>query len=162
MFCVQGARVSTIVRVSLKSIGAEIRAGHDIPQEFSTAAIEGGDLVLHFGEPRSSSARDDSLLTDGRAKSERGTRLRRRRHSSRNRMKTRGWNVTAKMLNSKGQMVTIYEPFVKALRGVKLTKPEQRKRVIDVLRANGNRPGPVSIDYYLSNTLEYLQKESEQ
>jgi len=76
-------------------------------------------------------------------------------------MKTRGWNVVTKTTNSKGQTVTIYEPFVIALRGQKLTRTEQRKRVVDVLRQNGNRPGPVSIDYYLSNTLEYLQKEAE-
>lgn len=158
----QDARVSTIVRVSLKSIGAEIQASHAIPQEFSTASIEGGDLVMRFGDVESPAGRRDPVLTDGSAKSNRGTPPRRRRHSSRNRMKTRGWNVITKMLNSKGQMVTIYEPFVQALRGVKTPKSEQRKRVIDVLRANGNRPGPVSIDYYLSNTLEYLQKEPEQ
>lgn len=150
------ARVSTIVRVALKAIGDDIRTAHGIQLEFSSAAVEGPDLVLTFGEdvdrpPRQPSA---SLRPGGRA-----ARQRRRRHSSRNRMKTRGWNVVTKMVNSKGQTVAIYEPFVVALRGQKLSRGEQRKRVVDVLRENGNRPGPVSIDYYLTNTLEYLEKE---
>lgn len=76
-------------------------------------------------------------------------------------MKTRGWNIISKMTNSRGQTTTIYEPFVLALRDSKLSKSEQRKRVVGILRANGNRPGPVSIEYYLSNTLEYLKQEAQ-
>lgn len=149
------ARVSTIVRVTLKSIGDEIRTANRIPQEFSGAVVDGSELVLTFGERPIVIRHADPRLSPLQ---ERAPRSRRRRHSSRNRMKTRGWNVVTKMENSRGQTVTIYEPFVVALRGQRLTKSEQRKRVIEILRENGNRPGPVSVDYYLTNTLEYIQK----
>lgn len=149
------ARISTIVRVSLKSIGEEIRETHRIPQRFSGATVDGSDLLLTFGEDSV-----QSLSIDPRTIPTSGQRVspRRRRHSSRNRMKTRGWNVVTKMVNSKGQTVGIYEPFVTALRGQKLSKSDQRKRVIEILRENGNRPGPVSVDYYLTNTLEYIER----
>lgn len=75
-------------------------------------------------------------------------------------MKTRGWPIVAKIVNSRGQTATIYEPFVRALQMQKLSRAEARKKVADVLRQNGNRPGPVSVEYYLDNTLDYLQRES--
>ena len=75
-------------------------------------------------------------------------------------MRTRGWGVVAKTVNSKGQTVTIYEPFVEALRGKALSRREQEAVVSRILRDNGNHPGRVSIDYYLSNTLEYLARGS--
>jgi hypothetical protein len=158
---VRDARVSIIVRVPVSSIGEEIRGSHGISQEFSSADLEGTDLVLRFGEAE---LRSRPVLSRPYSRGQASSNLdaaRRRRHSARNRMKTRGWNVVTKMTNSKGQTVAIYEPFVLALRGQKLTRSEQRKRVVEVLRENGNRPGPVSVDYYLSNTLEFLQKAEE-
>lgn len=161
MFClafVRDARVSTVVRVSLESIGEEIRTSHAITQSFSSASVEGGDLVLNFGDIELGPRPVQMASLTSETIPSRSAKPRSRRHSARNRMKTRGWNVVTKMTNSKGQTVTIYEPFVLALRGQKLTRTGQRKRVVDVLRENGNRPGPVSIAYYLSNTLEYLEK----
>ena len=72
-------------------------------------------------------------------------------------MKTQGWNVVTKTTNSHGQTVTIYKPFVDALSGMKGSKREKEKVVTEILRANGNRPGPGSVRYYLENTLEYLE-----
>jgi hypothetical protein len=77
-------------------------------------------------------------------------------------MKTRGWNVVTKTTNSHGQTVTIYEPFVKALRGMSGPRRAKEKAVSEILKANGNKPGPESVKYYLENTLEYLAMESSQ
>jgi hypothetical protein len=40
-----------------------------------------------------------------------------------------------------------------------MSKRERKGIVARILRDNGNRPGVASIDYFLANTLEYLQKE---
>lgn len=72
-------------------------------------------------------------------------------------MKTRGWEVVARITNSKGQKCTIYKPFVAALQDPDLSLDEQRKRVEAILRANRNRPSENSIMYFLDNTLEYLK-----
>ena len=63
------------------------------------------------------------------------------------------------MLNSRGQVATIYEPFVAALRGVKAPRRRLENLVAEVLRSNGNKPGRESIQYFLDNTLEFLNKE---
>lgn len=85
----------------------------------------------------------------------------RRRRGKRNRIKTRGWNVIAKITNSKGLKANIYEPFVKALEGKELSKTEQRKIVKDIIISNGNDPKSESVDYMLENTLEYLKMKQE-
>lgn len=76
-------------------------------------------------------------------------------------MKTRGWEVVARITNSKGQYCAIYKPFVEALQDQKLTIDEQRKLVETVLKTNRNRPAEASIEYFLDNTLEYLRKQRE-
>ena len=75
-------------------------------------------------------------------------------------MTTRGWPVIAKISNSKGQTAVIYRPFVDALTKQGLSRKDQRAVVEDILRANGNRPSEASVEYFLSNTLEFLRKES--
>ena len=74
-------------------------------------------------------------------------------------MKTRGWEVVARITNSKGQNCAIYKPFVDALQNQKLPIDEQKKLVEGILRSNRNRPSETSIQYFLENTLEYLKKE---
>lgn len=76
-------------------------------------------------------------------------------------MKTKGWEVVARITNSKGQYCAIYKPFVEALQDPKLTIEEQKKIVEAVLKTNRNRPAEASIQYFLDNTLEYLQKQRE-
>jgi hypothetical protein len=71
-------------------------------------------------------------------------------------MKTRGWQIVARITNSKGQKCTIYKPFVDALQDPKLAIEEQKKLVEKILRSNRNRPSEASIQYFLENTLEYL------
>jgi hypothetical protein len=77
-------------------------------------------------------------------------------------MKTKGWDVAGRMTNSKGQQCTIYKPFVDALSEAELTTEERKRLVEKILRSNRNRPFEGSIQYFLENTLEYLQKQSEQ
>ena len=72
-------------------------------------------------------------------------------------MKTRGWQVIAKFVNSKNQKCSIYKPFVDALQGKSMTLEEQRKTVESILRSNRNKPTNESIQYFLENTLEYLK-----
>ena len=77
-------------------------------------------------------------------------------------MKTRGWEVVARIANIRGQNCAIYKPFVDALQDPKLIIEEQEKIVEKILRSNRNRPYKSSIQYFLENTLEYLRKQREQ
>ena len=74
-------------------------------------------------------------------------------------MKTRGWEVVARITNSKGQKCAIYKPFVDALQDTKLSVEDQKKLVKRILRANRNKPSESSIQYFHENTLEYLEKK---
>jgi hypothetical protein len=76
-------------------------------------------------------------------------------------MKTRGWDIVARMTNQKGQSCAIYSPFVAAL-SQPLSAVEQRSAVVRILRSNGNRPSEESISYFLENTLEYLKRKDKQ
>jgi hypothetical protein len=76
-------------------------------------------------------------------------------------MRTRGWEVVARISNSKGQKCSIYKPFADALQDPKLTIEERKKIVEGILRSNRNRPSEESISYFLENTLEYLNKPIE-
>ena len=80
----------------------------------------------------------------------------RRRRKVRNRIRTRGWSVVSKITNSQGLTANIYEPFVKALGDKPLPKNEQRKLVRQIMVDNGNKPTDQSVEYFLTNTLEYL------
>lgn len=75
-------------------------------------------------------------------------------------MKTRGWNVVTKTTNSHGQTVSIYEPFVKVLRGMTGPRRAKEKVAAEILKANGNRPASDSEKYFLEDTLEFLAKEA--
>jgi len=73
-------------------------------------------------------------------------------------MKTRGWEIIDRMTNSKGQKCAIYKPFVDVLQNPSLSREGQREVVKKILRKNRNRPSETSIQYFLENTLEYLEK----
>ena len=117
--------------------------------------IEADALVLYFREkPAEKNPR--ALTKEHQITVKKKRRTRRKR----NRMKTRGWKVVARIRNSKGQKCAVYEPFVEALKDL-LPLADQRLVVAKILRSNKNRPSETSIQYFLENTLEYLEKQKQ-
>jgi hypothetical protein len=148
-----GAKVFIVVKIPISEIEVWIRSKYDLPGVLEEFRIEEKDLVLHFAEKEeieTKSAEDVPLPKATNA-------TRRRAHRKRNRMKTRGWRITARITNSKGQKCTIYEPFVNALEDSRLTYELQKKAVEEILKSNRNKPAEESIQYFLENTLEYLK-----
>lgn len=145
--------VVTLVRIPIIEIEEWIRSKHLLPKVLTDYRIEENALVLYFSEQPISEKR---LIPSSH---ENLMHRRRRAHRKRNRMKTRGWQVVARMTNSKGQKCVIYKPFVDALKDSKLTVEEQKKIVEKILRSNRNRPSETSIHYFLENTLEYLANQ---
>jgi hypothetical protein len=144
--------ILTLVKIPISEIEEWIRAKHILPSVLSEFRLEENNLVLCFKDEESSSKELDP-------QSVRNPTRRRRARRKRNRMKTRGWEVVARITNSKGQKCSIYKPFVDALTtDQNITDDEQRKLVEKILRSNRNRPSEASIQYFLENTLEYLKK----
>lgn len=142
--------VLTLVKIPITEILDWIRTKHELPQVLTDFRIDGKTLVLYLSdEPVFEKDLHSPLVGNP-------TQRRRRAHRKRNRMKTRGWPVVARMTNSKGQECAIYKPFVDALQDQKFTVEAQRKLVEKILRSNRNRPSEASIQYFLENTLEYL------
>jgi hypothetical protein len=170
--------VFVVVKVPIQPIVNDIRSRNDLREELFEAKLEGDNLVLLFKrlpERLNGSAKIDihvPPLKEQRpvnvapirqvGKGITATQRRRRKLSSRNRMKTRGWQVAAKILNSRGQSAVIYRPFVEALFRKQLTPAQQRQLVAEILRSNGNSPTETSVDYFLTNTLEYLEQVNKQ
>jgi hypothetical protein len=173
------ADVRTVVRIPLGDIAADVAQMHGIRLQLALVKIDGNSLVLEFGgagklegsgvtpaggpgehRATSSDATLEPMSQSKNLSAPSPPTRRTRRAGRRNRMKTRSWNVVTKTTNSHGQTVTIYEPFVKALRGMSGPRRAKEKAVSEILKANGNKPGPESVKYYLENTLEYLAKES--
>jgi hypothetical protein len=148
-----GEQVLTVVKIPISEIEEWIRARHTLPSILADFRIEEDKLVLYFNQ-------EDTSKTDLDTQTSK-TSTRRRAHRKRNRMKTRGWDVVARITNSKGQECAIYRPFVEALQNQKMTPEEQKKSVEEILRSNRNRPSEASVRYFLENTLEYLKKEFE-
>jgi len=148
-------QVLTLVRIPLAEIEEWIRTKHDLPSVLSDFRLEDNTLVLYFRDEEEQERKVNSELPSDLTR-------RRRARRKRNRMKTRGWEVVARITNSKGQCCAIYRPFVEALQDPKLTIEEQKKAVERILRSNRNRPFETSIQYFLENTIEYLQKQREQ
>jgi hypothetical protein len=146
-------QVITIAKIPIKDIEEWIRTKHILPMVLSDFRLEGDNLVLTFHEEPPTEKQGDSPSPKTRTR-------RRRARKKRNRMKTRGWEVEARITNSKGQKCAIYKPFVDALKDQKMTAEEQKKVVEKILRSNRNRPDANSINYYLENTLEYLKGRS--
>lgn len=148
--------VLTLVKIPIKEIVEWIRTKHVLPKVLTDFRIDEKALVLYFSDEPVFEKNLDSLLTAN------PTSRRRRAHRKRNRMKIRGWQVVARMTNSKGQKCAIYKPFVDALQDSKLTVEEQKKLVEKILRSNRNRPFEASIQYFRENTLEYLRSQEGQ
>ena len=115
--------------------------------------IEENDLVLYFQEDENVERADDLHPS-------KNPHRKRRAHRRRNRMRTRGWDIIARITNSKGQHCAIYKPFVEALQKPNLTIGEQKRLVEGILRSNRNKPSEVSVQYFLENTIEYLQSQA--
>ena len=143
--------VLTLVKVPISEIEEWMRAKHVLPKVLTDFRIEENNLILYFSNEHTQKESDPQLFQ---------TSVRKRRaRRKRNRMKTRGWEVVARMTNSKGQECAIYKPFVEALQDRTLNPEEQRKFVEKILRSNGNRPSETSIQYFLENTIEYLRNQ---
>ena len=143
--------IMTVVKIPISYIEQTVRANHVLPKLLVEARIDEGTLVLSFSdEPKAEENLDPS---DG------ASRKRRRAHRKRNRMKTRGWEIVARITNSKGQKCSIYKPFVDALDRPNLTVEEQKAAVIKILRSNRNKPSEESVRYFLENTIEYLRSQ---
>jgi len=141
--------VLTVVKIPISDIEQTIRVNHVLPKLLVEVRIDEGTLILSFSdEPK---AEEDFDSFDG------VSRKRRRAHRRRNRMKTRNWEIVARITNSKGQKCSIYRPFVDALRDSSLGVEEQKAIVARILRSNRNKPSEESVRYFLENTLEYLR-----
>jgi hypothetical protein len=148
------SQVITLVKIPISEIEEWIRTKHDLPPLLMDFRIEEKSLILSFREEEISEKIEGKLtVVNSRRK---------RSYRKRNRMKTRGWEMVARITNSKGQKCTVYRPFVEALQDPGLPIEEQKKIVERILKANRNRPSEESILYFLGNTLEYLQKQREQ
>jgi hypothetical protein len=142
-----------VVKKPLADIEEEIRRKYSVRTALSDVAIEQDALVFTFDGKQDAGTVDTPV--------ERVPVRRRRKRRVRNRMKTRGWDIVAKFINSHGQSCTIYRPFYAALSAQKLKRKEAYSTVRDILVSNGNSPKPSSIEYFLNNTLEYLTKTSQ-
>jgi len=146
-----GEEIQIVVRKSLSDLEAELRSRYKIEDHpLESSFIEDGAVVFVFGD-RGLKQRSSG----GSLQPRRGPR---RRKGRRNRTRTRGWKPLATVTNSLGQRVRIYDVFVNALKDKNLGRVEQRKVVENLIRANGNDPARDQVDYFLSNTLEYLRQ----
>ena len=145
--------VVTSVRVPIQDIEQIIRSRHNLPKTMIDIRLETDALILYFADKE----KEDSSVSSPHSPPVMTKTKRRKRRSRRrrNRMKTRGWDVVARIVNKKGQRCNIYEPFVEAL-SRPLSTDDQKAVVAKILRSNKNRPSETSIEYFLENTLEYL------
>jgi hypothetical protein len=146
--------VLTAVRIPIAEIEETLRTKHALPPILADVRVDGDSLVLYFG------GEVEPVEGGGTIDSSGGIRRRRRIRRRRNRMKTRGWEIVARIVNSKGQKCAIYKPFVEALSEPHTSIEDQKAVVERILRSNGNRPSPESTLYFLENTLEFLKKNS--
>lgn len=145
--------VITLVKMPITEIEEWVRTKHTLPKVLTEFRIEENDLLLFFNDGERQKER---LLPKVSTSGTRGRKARRKR----NRMKTRGWKIVSRITNSKGQKCSIYRPFVEALKNSNLPKLEQKKLVEKILKSNRNKPSEASIQYFLENTLEYLEQDS--
>lgn len=144
--------VLTVVRVPIAEIEESLRIKHTLPKVLIDVRIDQDSLVFSFSDEKEYEERKDTTELHR-------VRRRRRAHRRRNRMKTRGWEIVARMTNSSGQKCAIYRPFVEALQNPELGIEEQKAAIARILKSNRNRPSETSIQYFLQNTLEYLRNK---
>jgi hypothetical protein len=158
--------ILTVVRLLLADLSDEIKRRHKLAETLVDSRIEGDALVMYFSRtphgtlpnlPVGSGA-EISRRVMSEATETLGGKRKRRAKGKRNRMRTRGWQVVGRIVNSRGQPGLVYKPFVDALSGKHLTPSQQKAVVTQILRSNGNRPSAASIEYYWMNTVEYLRK----
>jgi hypothetical protein len=152
-----GTQVLTLVKIPISEIEEWIRKKYVLPPTLVEFKIEDNNLLLQFSQSENSQEVPKTEQSIQVARVSIPQSQRKRAHRKRNRMKTRGWAVLARITNSKGQKCTIYEPFAKALQDTSLSREEQRNKVEEILRANRNKPYEESIQYFLENTLDYLR-----
>lgn len=153
-------QVRIVVSKPLGDLEAELRRRYKLKQPLVGVSIDRESVVFTFGEVGGRTSFDegtaDPAFSSGRLAAYRPRRRRKRR--VRNRTKTRGWDVVAKIRNQRGQTCTIYRPFLDALADEQLTRREAYAQVRKIITANGNDPNPSTVDYFLENTLEYLHR----
>jgi hypothetical protein len=154
---VMGEEVTTIVRVPIGDIERMVRGRHNLPRNLFDVRIEADAVLLYFNDKEKEDSPTDATVPLTSVEVSEKKRSRRARHK-RNRMRTRGWDTIARIVNRKGQTCTIYKPFVEAL-NQPLSAEEQRAVVTRILRSNRNKPSEASVNYFLENTLEYLDSK---
>jgi hypothetical protein len=151
-----GEEVVTFVRIPIGDIERMVRSKHNLPNTMIDVRMEGDDILLYFTDKDKT---DSALPTVSSPSAEISQKRRRRRaHHKRNRMKTHGWDIVARIVNRRGQACTIYKPFADAL-SQPLSTENQKAVVARILKSNRNRPSEASINYFLENTLEYLESK---
>lgn len=147
----------TFVRIPISEIEQMIRTKHILPKTMIDVRLESDSLVLYFSDKERIDSPDvTSAVMHANVTSKKRRRNARRR---RNRTKTRGWEIVARMTNKKGQICAIYKPFAEALSSP-LSPTDQKTVVTKILRSNGNKPSEATINYFLENTLEYLANKN--
>lgn len=159
--------IRIVVRRPLAEIERDIRSTLSIDGALLEVSIEKEAVVFAFapslqpsGRSRSASLKTSEVRASkpaNPAAAEPQVRRRRKRRV-RHRTKTRGWPIVAKFINSRGQSCSIYKPMFEALVNEQLPRKQAQAVVREILESNGNKPSSDSIDYYLDNTLEYIQK----
>jgi hypothetical protein len=159
-----------VVRLPVSEIVGIVAEQHHITLPLIDFRLDKDSLVLSFA---SSESREETLRSlEGMLTAEPETTAapesrpggphpnagRRSPRKKRHRMKTRGWEIVGTIKNSYGQTARVYRPFLDALSEKRLTVAQKRAVVAKVLRANGNRPTDSSIEYYLMNTMEFLEE----
>ena len=89
--------VLTIVRIPIVEIEESLRTKHFLPKILKDVQIDGDSLVFYFGDGQESLGRRATVPPAN------GLPRKRRAHRKRNRMKTRGWEIVARITNSNGQ-----------------------------------------------------------
>jgi hypothetical protein len=163
--------VVTVVRLPIFEIAGFVAEQNNITVPLASYKLEKDLLVLSFAKSAAEAGGpvpDDPMVvpevdetnptelgpTSSRVHPNPRSRKRRKRH----RMKTRGWEVVGMIKNSYGQSARVYRPFVDALSQKGLTMAQKRSTVAKILRSNGNRPTDSSVEYYLMNTIEFLNQ----
>jgi hypothetical protein len=147
--------VVTFVRIPISEIEQMVRSKHNLPKTMIDVRLEPDSIILYFSDKE----KVDSLDVISPRLNVTLNRKRRKTHRRRNRTKTRGWEIVARMTNKKGQSCAIYKPFTDAL-SRPLSPADQKTAVTKILKSNGNRPTEATINYFLENTLEYLSKSN--
>jgi len=158
--------VQTVVRRPLALLEDEIRKAHGISAPLADVSVDDAFLTFVFSGSKVDVKTQGILREAGgnadlvqRERASNPARQRRRRRK-RNRVRTAGWEIMAKITNSKGLRCNIYRPFYEALKGGEIGKREAALRVLEIMKKNRNpNPSSASVEYFLANTLEYIQVE---